>query len=212
MLVRTLLSYFSVEWIILLLDLFATLHRWLPGNPDMYEILEYESTLELTDTKGKMALFKKRQRVRFLQNNIIAFEDYAWGDGEILAGYKCTPGVVVDKYQEGDRWNILISLRETKSKGDIEEFHIERTEKNTFTKAEEWLQTEVRRRTHRLKMNVIFPHGRHCKRAILTQRRHNRATVLGTEHFRLLPDGRQLVIWETTRVYPFDIYTLKWQW
>lgn len=196
----------------LIIDLAPMVRQWLSGNSDMYEILEYEATLELTDTKGKNASFKKRQRVKFLQNNIIAFEDYAWGDGEILAEYQCSPGVVVDKYREGDRWNILISLRGTKSKGDIEEFHIERTEKNTFTQVEEWLQTEIRRRTHRLKMNIIFPRGRHCKRAILVQRRHNRGIALGSDHFRVLPDGRQLVTWESTNVYPYDIYTLKWQW
>ena len=39
--------------------------------------------------------------------------------------YKCLPGVEVDRYQEGDRWNILISLRETKSSGDIEDFYID---------------------------------------------------------------------------------------
>ena len=43
-----------------------------------------------------------------MQNNVIAFEDYAWGDGEIFTDYRCSPGVVVDKYQEGDRWSILI--------------------------------------------------------------------------------------------------------
>lgn len=50
----------------------------------MYEILDYESTWEMLDTEGRMAIFRKRQRVKFLQNNIIAFEDYAWGDGKYL--------------------------------------------------------------------------------------------------------------------------------
>ena len=32
----------------------------------MYEVLEYESRLELKDSKGKRATHRKRQRVRFL--------------------------------------------------------------------------------------------------------------------------------------------------
>ena len=110
----------------------------------------------------------------------------------------------VDQYQEGDRWNIVISLRETKNMGDIEEFHIQRTEKNTFTQSEEWLQTEIRRHTHRLTMNVIFPGKRPCRRAVLLQRRANRVTVLGPEHFHQLPDGRRLVTWETIMYVPMN--------
>jgi hypothetical protein len=53
---------------------------------------------------------------------VIAFEDYAWGDGDVLAEYKCSPGFEADRYLEGDRWNILISLRETKHRGDVQDF------------------------------------------------------------------------------------------
>ncbi|MCB0112351.1 MAG: hypothetical protein KDE53_40785 [Caldilineaceae bacterium] len=205
-------SLFSVSNLKAMFDLYQLIRQRLPGNTDMYEILDYESTLELCDTKGATAIFQKRQRVKFLQNNIIAFEDYVWGDGDVLADYKCSPGVVADRYQEGDRWNILISLRETKNKGDITEFHIERLEKDTFLKADEWQQTEIRRKTRRLQMNIIFPKRRRCQRAVLMQRRHNRIQVLGPEHFHELPDGRQLLTWESKRIFPYDIFTIKWHW
>ena len=159
----------------------------------MYEILNYEATLELLDTKGKEAVYQKHQRVKFLQNHIIAFQDYAWGDGETLATYQCAPGVVVDRYREGDRWNILVSLRESKNKGDIEDFHIDRTVKNSFIKDHEWVQTEIRHWTKRLKINVIFPAKRRCQRATLVERSLHRTTVLESAHFHDLPDGRQLV-------------------
>ena len=124
---RRILRYLSIDWLSLALDLAQSLRQFICTQPTgPYEILDYEATVELLDTKGKKARFTKRQRVKFSQNNIIAFEDYAWGDGDILADYKCSPGVVVDKYKEGDRWNIVISLRETKSNGDIAEFHIKR--------------------------------------------------------------------------------------
>jgi hypothetical protein len=212
-LLRKFLKYLSLDWITVALDLAQRLRRFLCVTPTgPYEILDYEATVELLDTAGKKALFKKRQRVKFLQNNVIAFEDYAWGDGEIFSEYRCKPGVVVDRYQEGDRWNILISLRATKSIGDVTEFHIERTEENTFTKDEEWLQTEIRRRTRRLQMNVFFPRERYCLAASVSKRSSSKETVLGPEHFHLLPDGRQLVSWETDHVDKYDVYTLKWKW
>src|SRR5258708_2698203 len=108
---------FSFEWIIYFLHLSPAPYSFSIGGQHqrMYEILEYESTLELLDTQGKNAIFHKHQRVKFMQDNIIAFQDYAWGEGtNIFASYCCEPGVVVDRYQDGDRWNILISLRGTK--------------------------------------------------------------------------------------------------
>jgi len=209
---RILLSIFSLNHINAFLDIYELLRQWWPGNIDMYKILDYESTWEMLDPEGRMAIFRKRQQVKFLQDNIISFEDYAWGDGEIFVDYKCAPGVVVDRYREGDRWNILISLRGTKNKGDVEEFYIQRTVKNGFTNSEEWQQAEIRRRTRRLQMNVIFPSSRPCRAAVITQRSQNRPISLGPEHFHILPDGRQLLRWETTKVRSFDIYTLKWQW
>jgi hypothetical protein len=206
-----LLSFQKIE---VLLDLYQTLRQWLPGQRfgGMYEILEYDSTLELLDDKGETAIFRKLQRVKFLQDNIIAFQDYAWGEGDIFADYQCAPGVVVDRYQEGDRWNILISLRETKSKGDITDFYMERTVKHGYTQTEEWQQVEIRSVTQQLCIKVIFPKTRRCQRAILHQRSRNQTIALGQEHMRTLPDGRQLLVWEIGNIRRFEIYTVRWWW
>lgn len=211
-LLHKLLTLVSLEWLTLLPDLYRLLQQWWPHPQGMYEILEYDSTLEILDPQGEMAIFKKRQRVKFLQDHIIAFEDYAWGDGNIFADYHCSPGIVADCYQQGDRWNILISLRETKNRGDIEEFYIERTVKNTYTQPEEWRQVEIRHLTRRLKITIIFPQERRCQRAILHQRSRHQTTRLGPEHFSDLPDGRQVLTWETTKIKQFEIYTIRWRW
>lgn len=196
-----------------LLDLYQSLRQTLKRTPEgMYEILEYDSVLEILDPEGETAIFKKRQEIKFLQDHIIAFQDYAWGDGEVLADYQCSPGVVVDRYQEGDRWNILISLRETKNRGDIEEFNITRTDKDCFTKDNEWHQAEIRHPTQHLSLSIIFPARRRCRRAVLTQRSRHRSVVLDNKHFSELPDGRQVLRWETKGIKHFEIYTIKWRW
>ena len=212
-LLRRILKHLSVDWIAVALDVGASLRRYVCRPPEgPYEILDYDATLEILDTAGKKAVFRKRQRVKFSQNNIIAFEDFAWGDGNILARYKCAPGVVVDTYRQGDRFNILISLRDTKSTGDIEQFHIERIVKNGYMCHEEWLQTEIRRRTRRLRMAVIFPKGRPGYDAVLAKRSTNQTIALGPEHFDTLPDGRRMLSWETTLIRGYEVYTLKWRW
>jgi hypothetical protein len=214
LLLQKLFSGFSAGWIVLFFDLYQGLRRWFSAQQPkgLYEILDYDTTLELLDAKGHTAKFSKRQKVRFLQNNIIAFEDYAWGAGTIFHTYSVAPGKAVDFYPEGDRWNVLISLRESKQSGDIQDFRIERTIMDGFTNAEEWKQVEIRHRTHRVKMGVIFPKDRPCRQAQILQRSRKHAIVLGPEHFHRLPNGRQLVSWETQNVQPLEIFTLRWQW
>jgi hypothetical protein len=210
----TLLDYLSPTRLAQLLGLYTTLSRWLrrQRQSGMYEILDYDSVLDLVDANGETAIFKRRQRVRFLQDHIIAFQDYAWGEGEIFAGYSCSPGRVVDRYREGDQWNVLISLRETKSAGDVIDFYTERTIKNGFTTADEWWQVEIRHQTRQFRLAIIFPAERRCRRALLIQRSKQQTTVLGPGHFTDRPDGRQVLTWETSKLKRFESYTIRWTW
>lgn len=194
--------------------LLVRLTAWMSRRAEqgIYEILQYDSTLELLDPQGNTAIFHKYQQVRFLQDNVLAFEDYAWGDGDIFADYRCAPGVAVDRYQDGDRWNILISLRETKSRGDITDFHLKRTIRAGFTQHEEWCQAEIRHATRRLRMAILFPPERPCQRATLHERKRNRTQVLGPACYQRLADGRQLLAFETTHVRYLEMYTLRWTW
>jgi hypothetical protein len=59
------------------------MRRALRGSAEegMYEVLAYESTLELLDDRGLRARFQKHERIRYLQSNIIAYQDQAWETG-----------------------------------------------------------------------------------------------------------------------------------
>jgi hypothetical protein len=65
----------ALPWMDILAETYKLLHTLWRGLADegMYEVLEYESTLELLDRQGKRVRFRKRQKVRYLQNNIIAY-------------------------------------------------------------------------------------------------------------------------------------------
>jgi len=182
------------------------------SHEGMYEILEYDSVLELKDRRGRVAVLDRRQQVRFLQGNIIAYQDQAWGDGELFADYQCSPGIAVDRYRDGSKWKVLISLRESKERGDMAEFHFKRKIIGGFTKSNEWWQTELSHRTRHLRISIIFPQGRRCQRALLVERNRNRTSELGTDCFHRLADGRQILSWETSRPRINELYTIKWQW
>ena len=178
----------------------------------LYEVLEYESTLELKDTKGQRATFHKRQKVRYLQDNIIAYQDQAWGDGEILLRYRCSPGKAVDRYRLGHKTHILISLREVKNKGDADEFNIQRVIRNGFLRSEEQWETEISHPTDQLKIRLLFPSERFPKRVVVLESDRQRSQVLPSASIRTLPDGRCQVIWEQVKPHLHERYILKWLW
>ena len=205
---------FALPWIEILAEIWKLLRRLWQGLADegIYEVLEYESTLELLDNKGRSARFQKRERVRYRQNNIIAYQDHAWGDGEILLGYRCTPGVVVDRYRPGQKTFLLISLRGAKRRGEIDEFHIEWELRDSFVRNEELWETEIRHRTKQIKISIIFPKSRPPKVVSLVEqlRRHRRQ--LGPQAIRRLPDGRWLASWGCERPRLNERYQLHWEW
>jgi len=184
----------------------------LKVHEGLYEVLDYETRLELLDTNGEKAVLHKRERVRLLQSNIIAYQDQAWGDGEIFADYKCSPGVAVDRCREGHRVRVLISLRTIKNRDDVEEFRIERTIGRGFTKAVEDLQIDIDHTTRRFSISVVFPRQRFPKHVALIERNATRSIPLTNEHQLRLPDGRQQWTWSTDKARLFEAYILRWEW
>lgn len=178
----------------------------------LYEVLAHEACLELKDAQGHVAVYSKRQQVKFLQDNIIAYQDKAWGDGDIFAQYRCSPGIAVDRYREGHRYRILISLREAKKRGDEETFQIERTIHDGFSKATEDLQTEIDHRTRQAAVSVIFPVERPPRQALLIEQNAQRTTPLPQQQWLRLPDGRIQVQWQDDHPHLFEAYILRWTW
>ena len=178
----------------------------------IYEVLDHNTTLELADPKGKLAVVRRHQKVRFLQDNVVAFADHMWGDGKILAQYRCSPGIPVDTYKDGSKHTVLISLRETKNRGDVLSFSLYRRILRGFTKHSEWWETEIYHRTRHVKVSILFPATRHCRRATITQRSASNTTILGQQHFEILPDGKQKLTWQIANPRLHDRYIIKWRW
>lgn len=210
--VKFISTLFDFDIYRLLVKLFNVTRRlWFTQN-GLYEVLTHEVTLELNTLNGSKATYDKHQQVKFLQDNTIAYQDQAFGDGEIFTNYKCSPGEPVDFYQDGNRWRVLISLRESKSRGQIEDFHIERQIKNGFTKPNEYFQTRIDHKTRRLTMSVVFQEKRYPKRLILVEENRKRTTELSQDHTHILPDNRLKVTWSTDKPRLYEAYTLRWSW
>jgi len=178
----------------------------------MYKVLDYESTLEILDDKGKKAHFSKRKKVRYLQDNIVVYQDCAWGDGKILLNYQCNPGKAVDRYRSGYKTIILLSLHEVKNRGDVDDFHIKWDIKDGFVKLEESWETHISQKTEKFCLNAIFPKNRRPLRIKVEESNSRKTHQLNKGNYSSLPDGRIKVTWEKKNPRLFESYIVKWKW
>ena len=200
------------SWFELLVESLKLGKRLFRGMVDegLYEVLEYETTLELKDKKGEKAKFYKRQKVQYLQDNIIAYQDQAWGDGDILLDYKCSPGVQADTYRIGHVNYVLISLREQKNKGDSDEFHIEWGMKDAFLEPFQQWGTEISHKTKYFKTQIIFPKSRKPTKAWILEHMSQKRTQI--EEITELANGRWSIAWESHRPRLHENYIIGWEW
>jgi hypothetical protein len=188
------------------------LQMWERRLQGLYDVLDQRRTITLEDATGRMATVETVQRVRFCQNHVTALTEYAWGEGELFADYRCTPGVPVDRYAEGSRQVMLISLREHKNAGDELCLRSHRRILNGFVRSEEYWESDVCHRTQCIEVRIIFPTERKCQRATVTVRSTGKTVALGPDCYHTLPDGRLALCWTNTRPRFNERYLLRWVW
>lgn len=106
----------------------------------------------------------------------------------------------------------MISLRETKQRGDEEVFHIQRKIKDGYLDAKSYLQTDIRYPTSQLQVSVFFPRKRHPKAIWLIEKNTKDTRRLQTNHIKILPDGRCQVTWNKKNPRLHEGYILSWVW
>ena len=178
----------------------------------IYEVLEQQRTVEIHDPNGHAVTVDTTERVRFRQNHVAAITDYVWGDGDMLAEYRCSPGVPVDCYKEGSRYAILISLREHRNHGDELCLRTHRKIIDGFTRPEECWENDIYHRMGSSEIRVLFPKERKCQRATVARRNSGKTIALGPEHFQILPDGSQQLSWVIKKPKLHERYVLHWEW
>ena len=67
----------GLPWVDLLGKAWKAIQKMMhsQSSQGIYKVLEYESTLELKDRGGREATFRKREKVRYLQDHTIAYQD-----------------------------------------------------------------------------------------------------------------------------------------
>jgi hypothetical protein len=177
----------------------------------IYEVLDYQTKLTIHDPKGKSATLIKYEKVRFLQDNIIAYQDQAWGDGKFLQNYHCSPGIPVDMYRTGQKTYILISLQALKTKWEVTEFNIQWKMKDSFLKPTGFWGTDICHSTSHIKVQVVFPKSRPPQKATIVEANKQKEKPI-VQGISLLSDKRTQITWEKDNPRLYEHYVLKWTW
>ncbi len=153
------------------------------SSEGIYEVLDYECRLELQDKTGEYATVQKQEKVRYLQDYITTYQDQAWGDGRDLLDYQLfTRDCMSMSISSGHNTYKLISLRESKNKGDIDEFNIEWKMRNGFLKPAGFWGTAINHRTKKVTVKVVFPKASRPPRSVsVFETNLQRTRVLGPE-------------------------------
>jgi hypothetical protein len=179
----------------------------------LWEIIADTDEWDIRDASGNLVLLTKSRKLRFLQNGVFAIRDYAWGDGQYEDGYSCDPGVAVDNFRQEGRHNVVVSLRETKRRGDVGDFQIQRTFIDSFRNQSESVHADILTMTQQLTIKVMFPADRPPTRAWAIS--HSAKAAQKQPH-TLSPkgaaDGRQYVEHTLRRPKFGEEYIVGWDW
>ncbi len=202
----------------LIIPILGDLYRWGKSyvqrirKPGMYEVLNYESTLEILDDEGRTGIVRKVEEVKFLQDNIIAIQDQVWGINNSISDYECSPGLPVDIYQSGHKTYVIISLREVKSKDDIEIFSFQWKLKGKPVKKYGYWETFINRFTNNLKIKIIYPKHHPPIRVWVVEQNKKKTIELDGKNLTQLPDKRWQIVWEKKNPRLYENYMIKWEW
>jgi hypothetical protein len=94
----------------------------------------------------------------------------------------------------------------------VDEFRIEWGIRQGFGRKHELWETEVRHRTQKMHMTIVFPKSRLPKRVWVEEVLHRKQYRLGEDARVMLPDERLQVTWQLDKPQLNERYQIHWEW
>jgi hypothetical protein len=174
-----------------------------PSDIYPFETLSFESQLDILEENGA-ATFRRRQRIRFLEDNVSFFIDRVWGEGVILAGYSPGRGMsLVDSVRNEGRWALLLSFSRRFRKGDSVEIETERRIVGAFTESGGYWELAMNAPTRMLSLQVKSPRKRTVSEPEIV------APARGELSFKMSGADAQFVVKHPALHVP---YRVEWRW
>lgn len=181
------------------------------GQPtSSYENVTLSIELEICDGRGRKAVLRRTQRVRFLSGEAGVVRDVVWGEGRSLAGYRVEGAEQLSVRHEGSKKVVLLGLPSSPGRGEDVTLKTERTIMRGFEKDEGYLEAVVERPTKRLRLYVLFPRSRPPKEVHV----ESSPPVVATRALsvRLTRGGKGFATWGVDHPKLLVTYRLRWVW
>ena len=170
----------------------------------LYETITFDSRLEIGE-EGRIAHFLRRQRVRFLEDDVTIFLDRVWGDGVLFASYDTGSTRIIDAFptRRGELV-VLLGLPRPFRKGETFEVVTERKIFGAFTDQNAYWELTMSAPTQTLSLDVSDRGSRGTNAVYVAAPRLRGLDVVrhGKHSLRLKVDSPSLYV----------PYRLEWRW
>lgn len=168
-----------------------------------YETIKFSGRVEIMDPDRRAARFVRRQRVRFLEDNVAVFMDRVWGEGVLFAGY-AAPGLkLLEPIRTPKGYVVPLQLPRLFHKGEIFEIITERRIVGAFYDPLAYWDTTMSAPTNLVSIEVTVPPGTPIRRPDII------APAQGDMDARQRPRSLEFRVGRPALDVP---YKLAWSW
>lgn len=124
-----------------------------------FETISFRGRVDVLDRDRQVAVFRRKQRIRFLENNVAVFFDRVWGEGVLFANYQAKGLRIIDAFQASKGYIVALSLPKRFKRGDVFDIETERRIVGAFYKDQGYWDSAMSAPTKLLSIDIVTPPG-----------------------------------------------------
>jgi hypothetical protein len=124
-----------------------------------YENVDFAATIEVLDQNWTAARYTRKQRIRFNEDGVTTFFDFAWGEGVLFANYNPHSMRIIDAFPARKGYIVALALPRKFYKGEVFEVVVERKVVGAFFDELNYWESTPRTPTGKLAVDIIAPRG-----------------------------------------------------
>jgi hypothetical protein len=174
-----------------------------PRDRFPFETIKFSGRVEILDREGRVARFRRRQRIRFLEDGVSVFFDRIWGEGVLLAGYQTSSLRIIDAIPSRKGYVIALALPRPFSRGEVLDIETERRIVGAFVYDWGYWDSAMAVPTELLAIDVRTPAGLNMRRPDIVAPAHGQMDATASHRHLTFRVSKPAL----------DIpYKLRWNW
>jgi len=122
-----------------------------------YETIKFSGRLKFLDETRSVAVFTRRQRVRFLEDGVSVLFDHIWGEGLLLGRYVAPDVQLMEPIRTAKGLALPMRLAKSFRKGETFELVTHRRIVGGFAGRDAYWDTLMTKPTNLIQISVVMP-------------------------------------------------------